>query len=88
MSAITKSHVHFAAAIGTDADDVLVLAEQIITAEVFNVPAFQNTPAQYGIKIVLSTPTSTIVKDFYFVDATARNTSMTNLKSALSTSIA
>ena len=88
MSAITKPHVNFTNS--TNANR-LYNVEDMINAESMDIPAPPNGPASDAESLIVITyraghiPQSEKVK---FATSTLRNTSLTNLKTAISTAIA
>lgn len=91
MSAITKPLVHFTGAT-TASQKYFVNAESVQSAEALDQPALPNQPAstaKYYIVITSIRPNGqTKEVKVEFATSGARNTSLTNLKTALSTAVA
>lgn len=88
MSALTKPFVHFTNAT-TNSAKKFVPAEMIHSAEALDVPAINNDPAKYYIVFTSPNPTAATKEiKIEFASSAARNTSVTNLRTALSTAIA
>lgn len=91
MSALTKPFVTFTNAITAD-QNVFVPAEMVQSAEKLNITAIPNQPAsaaEYLIVFTSPNPNAhTKEIKIRFADESTRNTSFTNLKTALATAIA
>lgn len=88
MSAITKPFVHFTNAT-TNSAKIFVPSEMIHSAEALDIPAINNTKAKYYIVFTSPNPNGATKEiKIEFATSSARNTSLTNLRTALSTAIA
>lgn len=91
MSAISKPFVHFTGAITAD-QSVYVPVESIHSVEALDIPAVPNQPAssaEYLIVITSLRPNGhTKEIKIRFASSSARNTSLTNFKTAMSTAVA
>lgn len=91
MSAIAKPFVHFTGAI-TEDQSIYVPVESIQSVEAIDIPAPANGPAsaaEYFILITSLRPNGhTKEIKVRFASSSARNTSLTNFKTAMSTSVA
>jgi hypothetical protein len=86
MSAIAKPFIHFSNSL---TPNVYVPVEHVQAVESLDVPAINNTAAEYLIVITSVYPNGATKEiKVPFATANARNTSLTNFKAAMSTAVA